>query len=236
MDISFKKRGSASDSGRTIVCYILDESSSMTMNVDSVISGFNEYVSTLQAEEEGEILFCFTKFNTQAEVVYACDPIGDVQELSKRGYTPNGMTALLDAVGMSINAIDKIVNEGDNVLVAIMTDGEENSSREFNNQAIRSLISKRKKDNWEFAFMGAGESTWNTAQSFGISKGNTIIFANNPAAHSHTINTFARATSHYHTANLAGSYTNDAFFASADDSKIKADATLTTSKKTKSKS
>jgi hypothetical protein len=169
----------------------------MMSKVDAVISGLNEYVNTLKNESKDEVLFCLTKFNTQAEVVYAVEPLEKVAEFNSSHYTPNGMTALLDAVGFTIKAVDDVAEDGDDVLFAIMTDGEENSSREFNTNSVGDLIKSRTKDGWEFVFMGADQNAWTTAANWGISRGNTIQFTNDSVGVTNVMHNHAVSTANY---------------------------------------
>jgi len=88
-------------------------------------------------------------------------------------YRPRGLTALFDAIGVGINEVNQ---DQDGVFVNILTDGQENSSREFKELDIKKLIREKKDKGWGITFMGTSESTLREAESWGISKGNTSSF------------------------------------------------------------
>ena len=162
----------------TKVNFILDESGSMEMVRDATISGFNEYINSLKKKTKGEILFNLVTFNTESTQVYENEPLKKVK-LTKENYQPDGMTALYDAV---VNTIEKVAKHDDEKtanLVVIMTDGEENSSREHNQACVRDLVSKlEKRGNWTFVFLGANQDSWATTASLGLAAGNTINWDN----------------------------------------------------------
>ena len=78
----------------------------------------------------------------------------NVNTLSARDYNPRGGTPLYDAIGISIAKLNAQTSEKDNVLVTIITDGEENSSEEYNLHMVKTLISKMKKQGWTFTLIG----------------------------------------------------------------------------------
>ena len=174
----------------TLVNYILDQSGSMQVQLDSVINGFNEYVKTLDknAKSNEVILFYLTLFNANfmggikivRPYTYPVN-IGRVNNLDKFVYSPSGMTPLYDAVGKTIEELDEIITEKrlkiSRVLTVIHTDGEENSSSEFNVHGIKSVI--RQKENtgfWTFVYIGAAASTWQDSNKIGLSHNNTIAY------------------------------------------------------------
>lgn len=159
----------------TIISFILDESGSMDSIKDSVISGFNEYVSTLK-KQKGDFLFTLTKFDSVGvRVPYKLKAIKDVAKLSDETYRPGQMTPLYDAVCKTIKDLQKEVKTKQPVLVAIMTDGEENSSMEYTQKELEAMIKELQADgNWTFVFMGANQDSWAVAQKIGITRGNTM--------------------------------------------------------------
>ena len=78
----------------------------------------------------------------------------NVNTLSARDYNPRGGTPLYDAIGISIAKLNAQTSEKDNVLVTIITDGEENCSEEYNLHMVKTLISKMKKQGWTFTLIG----------------------------------------------------------------------------------
>jgi uncharacterized protein YegL len=161
---------------RTIISVIQDKSGSMSSRVDATISGYNEYIQTLKKEAEGEVLLTLTQFDTRFDIVYNAKPLKEVSNLHRGTYIIGGMTALYDAVGKTVKDIEKAKRKDDKVLVVIMTDGGENSSREWNHQKILDLLKDKRKDGWEFIFLGAGEEAWNTGQSLGFDSTTSINY------------------------------------------------------------
>ena len=156
-----------------LVC-ILDKSGSMASLKDDTIGGFNSLIKK-QKDEEGECLVTTVLFNSNIEILHNRVPLKDVKDITTKDYQAMGCTALLDAIGVSI---DKIKNEHantpkekrpDKVLFAIITDGAENSSREYNIKQVKSLVNTcQELLGWEFIFLGANIDAIETASQFGI--------------------------------------------------------------------
>lgn len=156
-----------------LVC-ILDKSGSMMPLTDDTIGGFNSLIKK-QKNEEGECIVTTVLFNQNVEILHNRVPLEDVKDITTKDYQPMGCTSLLDAMGSSI---DKIKNEHantpkekrpDKVLFAIITDGAENSSREYNIKQVKSLVNTcQELLGWEFIFLGANIDAIETASQFGI--------------------------------------------------------------------
>jgi uncharacterized protein YegL len=131
----------ASGKQRVLVNVILDKSGSMSTKVQDVIGGFNHYLDELAKEPAVDYGISLTLFDTLVEMRYKAVPLAKVAKLNDTTYCPFGNTALLDAIGNTVQTVD---TEGfDKTVTVIMTDGEENSSREWTMQAIRELIGKK---------------------------------------------------------------------------------------------
>lgn len=158
-----------------LVNFILDESGSMDDIKSSVISGFNEYIQTLTADKKSDYLFTLTTFNSGGiKTPYDAVSLIDVSKMEDKDYQPDQGTPLFDAIGKTILNIQEKVQEGQKVLVAIMTDGMENDSKTYNQSSIKALIDAHSKEGWTFAFMGANQDSYLTASKMGISRGNTM--------------------------------------------------------------
>lgn len=152
------------NSNRTDVLYILDQSSSMHSQRDEVVDAFTKQLADNQ-KLEGDIRVSLTLFATGVNHVYTDVPAAEVEPLD---YAPRGSTSLLDAVAETILAAGeryKQLSEDERpskVLVFIMTDGQENSSSEFSlrtgGQArVKDMVEhQREKYGWEFVFLGQG--------------------------------------------------------------------------------
>lgn len=167
----------------TSINIILDESGSMEPLTDDTIGGFNGFLRK-QRELPGRATVSLTKFNSGAKVIYTNVPLEQAGDLSRETYEPGAGTALLDAIGQAVNALKSALRETPEeerpakVIFLIMTDGQENSSREFGKRTIAEMIRRRReKDGWEFVFMGANVDAFAEAQALGIHRGNTIHYA-----------------------------------------------------------
>ena len=156
------------------ILVITDESGSMSKMKNDVIGGYNEFLETHQ-KMAGEAKITFVKFNSGYEIVHNGVNVNDVPKLNHTSYMPGGSTALLDAVGRTIDEVGKRLantpeeEKPEKVIVVIMTDGEENASREYSSKQIADKI-KEHTDvwKWEFTFIGADQNAWDTAHSLGI--------------------------------------------------------------------
>ncbi|MFY9673500.1 MAG: hypothetical protein WCB53_01220 [Terriglobales bacterium] len=152
---------------RVLVNVILDKSGSMATKVQDVIGGFNLYIDELAKERAVEYGLTLTLFDTAVAMKYRCAPLTDVAKLDQSSYKPNGNTALFDAIG---NTVQTVNTDGfDKVITVIMTDGEENSSREWTLPGIRDVIrAKEKEGNWTFVFLGANLDAFAQGKSLGV--------------------------------------------------------------------
>lgn len=179
------KNQNVAGNGTTRVNFILDETGSMRVVKNPTISGFNEYVQTLQKQTEN-VVMTLAKFNSGkgVQIEYINKPIGDVPELTDESYIPDCTTPLYDAIGDTIRRAEEEASEGDNVLVIIQTDGEENASKEYSLNAVKSLIKEKEGKGWTFAYLGADQNAWLTGgKVLGLSRGNTMSYRSGDTRH-----------------------------------------------------
>jgi len=163
-----------------IVC-ILDRSGSMGSICNDAIGGFNSFLKE-QKELPGKATFTLILFDHEYEVKCNGIDIKEVTPLNNRTYVPRGSTALYDAIGRAIcnaeSRIDKCNPKKSRVLVSILTDGEENSSKEYDKCKILSMIQKcRDKYGWEFIYLSASPSAFSDAEKIGIRVGRVMQFS-----------------------------------------------------------
>jgi uncharacterized protein YegL len=144
--------------------FLIDRSGSMAGSEKDTIGGFNSFI---QREKDKCLNTRVTTilFDHSYEVLYTRKSINDVCDLTDREYWVRGSTALLDAIGRTINTLDKEIDN--KVLFVIMTDGMENSSREYSKDQISNLI---KNHSWEFIYIGADIDSYTEAGNIGIKK------------------------------------------------------------------
>lgn len=186
-------RRPASTSPRTLVVFVQDKSGSMSNRRDATVSGYNEYLDTLRDEAEGEVLITLTQFNHGVHPVFASKPLSAIQAMGNKDYVPSGMTALYDAVGVAVRNTELQARKNDKVVVVIMTDGEENHSREYNHATVLELLGQKRTDGWEFIFLGAGEEAWATGQSLGFTWQNSVNYGTDDHSHKAAFNEVALA-------------------------------------------
>ena len=180
---------------RLLVSLILDESGSMEGCKTATISGFNEYISELK-RRRGTIRMTLTKFDSsRIETVYADTAITDVVPLNTDTYTPGAATPLYDAIAQTIRDIPE---DRENVLCIIMTDGNENASREHTKETVQKMIQEKEDKGWTFVYLGANQDSWSNAQSIGMSSmGSTSNYSANDAGIMNTFSALTRNTMCY---------------------------------------
>ena len=163
-----------------LVNVILDKSGSMASKTNDVIEGFNAYIAGLGKEDQVNYLFSLTLFDTQVAYRYVAIPLPEVKKLDSRSYQPGGNTALNDAIGITVRKVEADQPKVDKVVTVIMTDGEENSSREWTHDAVRGLIEQKEKEgSWTFVFLGAGLDAWHQGRSYGVPAANVTQYSSN---------------------------------------------------------
>jgi len=171
---------------KTIYHLIVDKSGSMSDCIDNTINGFNEQVNRITQLEkefpEQEITIGLTTFNNQVNHhLFQGNPTG-VKKLSRETYQPNGGTALLDAIGITVGRIENDTDignreNGTTAVIVILTDGDENSSKSFKLEDIRNLIERLEKTgNWTFSFIGATLDAVDVAEQMSIKRQNSYSF------------------------------------------------------------
>jgi hypothetical protein len=152
----------------------MDKSGSMESIRDATIDGFNEYITTLKTKG-GDYEVTLTYFDTEITSLFTRVPITEVKKLTREDYGPTGMTALYDGVGQTVDTLKKKVKVNTPVLVVIITDGGENSSKEYSQNNIAKLIKEQEKAGWTFVFIGANQDSWATAQTFGLTSNANVV-------------------------------------------------------------
>ena len=152
---------------------ILDESGSMESIKRAAINGMNETVQSIRdaqkKHDDQEHIVSLVSFNSsEIKGIYDCVPVAEVKELTDKEYVPDCCTPLYDAMGLSLNHLRAKVNDEDKVLVTIITDGEENSSTEYNSAAIKALVDSLKEKGWVFAYIGANQDVLKVAQTISV--------------------------------------------------------------------
>ncbi|HBN96952.1 MAG TPA: hypothetical protein DDZ66_11685 [Firmicutes bacterium] len=160
--------------GLTEFVAILDKSGSMSGLESDTIGGYNSLLEK-QKQVEGECVVTTVLFDHGYELLHDRINIKAIKAITEKEYQVGGSTALLDAIGITITKIAKAQRHtaqeyrAEKVMFVIITDGEENSSREYSLDTIKTLVEHhQKQDSWEFVFLGANIDAIETARHFGI--------------------------------------------------------------------
>ncbi|MDP5026955.1 MAG: hypothetical protein NWQ14_01930 [Flavobacterium sp.] len=165
---------------------ILDESGSMNSIKKTIINGFNELINSVKNIEEEfldqEHFISLISFNsTKNNVIHFTEPVSKIITINDNNYNPESFTPLFDAMGLSILKLKHYLKDKVNysVLVTILTDGEENASKEFSLIEIKRIIEELKTENWTFTYIGTDHDIDKTAKDLSIT--NSMFFENNDA-------------------------------------------------------
>ena len=156
----------------TELVIIIDKSGSMHGLEKDVIGGFNSLIE--EQKKEGETIVTTIFFNGKKKLIHEGVDIKEVKPLDGRSYQPSGCTALLDAVGDAISLIkakhSRLKEEDlpEHTIFSIMTDGLENSSREYSYPRVKEMIKFQEKCGWEFIFQAANIDVEREADRLGI--------------------------------------------------------------------
>jgi uncharacterized protein YegL len=165
---------------------ILDESGSMISIKKTIINGFNELINSVKNIEEEfqeqEHFISLISFNSKKNnVIHFTEPVSKIITINDNNYNPESSTPLFDAMGLSILKLKHYLNDKNNysVLVTILTDGEENASKEFSLIEIKRIIEELKTENWTFTYIGTDHDIDKIAKDLCIN--NSMFFENNDA-------------------------------------------------------
>ena len=178
------------------ICFVLDESGSMYNSVDDVIGGFQKLIDEQKGEKNGECIISLYRFSGTVKKDYIGKPVNEVPKLY---YSPGGCTAMNDGVGTAIDEIGKWLsdmNESERPsknIIVIMTDGQENASKEYNFDTVKAKIKhQEEKYSWTFVYMGTNLQDLKDANRLGI-KMRSVSGSRNIAANYSHIDTYAKA-------------------------------------------
>lgn len=164
---------------KTDVVFCVDRSGSMGSIKDATQKGFADFIAK-QKNEPGECYVSLYQFDDRYDTVFECKNVNDVGEYD---LVPRGWTALLDAIGFTINKVGERLNNTPEserpelVIFTVLTDGFENRSKEFTKSKIKEMVEHQtNKYNWKFIFLGCNQDAVLTGESYGFSKGLSMTY------------------------------------------------------------
>lgn len=167
----------------THIALVIDRSGSMSAGWQDVVGGYKQLVADNKAQSD-KCTFTVVAFDDAFEVLEDFTDVKDVKD--ELTIKPRGWTALLDAVGKTINMVGESLSKleekerpGKTILM-VQTDGEENSSKEFTKEQIKKMIAEQtEKYSWVFMFLGASLDSVQEAKSWGIDSSRTMVYDSN---------------------------------------------------------
>ena len=168
--------------GLTEIISIVDRSGSMQSILDDAIGGFNTFLAA-QQRQPGEAKLSLILFDHEYQVVHQAVDIQQVEPLNQDTYVPRGSTALLDAVGKTIDAVGERLaataesEKPSQVIVSILTDGYENASQTYSKPKVAEMIKHQtEKYNWAFEFQAANMDAFAAAKELSIAPDRVVQF------------------------------------------------------------
>jgi hypothetical protein len=147
------------------IVMILDESGSMEPIRNQMITSINDLIMEQKQIKERPTTFTLVKFSDNVREVIVNKSLNNVNSLTSNDYTPSGSTALYDAIG---NTISRFRNEN-NVLMIIVTDGQENASKNYTRNQINKMISDKKtNNNWTYVYLSSDLGTEIQGNNIGL--------------------------------------------------------------------
>lgn len=194
---------------KTHVAMILDSSGSMEPTKQETIGGFNEQLATLRSlqTESHQINVTFTIFGTKSDTVYVDRPISEVADLTEETYKPSGWTSLYDAVGTTIVRLeDEVISAKDDAfLIMIVSDGQENMSKEYTSKSLSAVINRLKAtDHWTFTYLGSNQDLAQVQETLGVDAGNLCSYSSDAGGTTKGFAAQNSGTSSYFSARSAG--------------------------------
>ena len=160
-----EKTKSSNDLFKIVI--VLDESGSMDNIRKQIIKSINDLITEQKQVKERPATLTLVKFNDSVNKIVNDKPLTKVHLLDYEDYTPSGTTALYDAIGQTI----KRFNNDDDVLMVIVTDGQENSSREYSRSRINEMIdAKKRNNNWSYVYLSSDLNTELQGNSIGLQR------------------------------------------------------------------
>lgn len=197
---------SSRDGGSILISFVLDKSGSMDVVRQATIEGFNEFLSAQRAQP-GEAMMSLTLFDDRLHPVCGAVPLREIPSMEPANYRPGGCTALYDAMGHAIHAVDEYLacaeERPDQILFVIMTDGLENASHTYTRKHVFDLIEDRQARGYEFVYLGANQDAYAESAAMGVDKGRSHTWEHSEAGQRKNMALLSQRVSDYRRAKEA---------------------------------
>lgn len=177
--IKAKTKATKKATGPVEIVVITDRSGSTRSIQNDIIGGFNSFIAE-QQKVPGEANVTVVLFDDRYELLQDRVKLSEAILMDDTNFVPRGMTSLHDAIGITINRFKALHEKGEaqKTILAIMTDGEENSSREFSSTQVKELVTEvQDKFGWEVLFLAANQDASLSGGNLGVKMGSTMSFA-----------------------------------------------------------
>lgn len=186
---------------------IVDKSSSMQSIAEVTLRGINEQIDAIKMGDKKQKQFVtFATFNQEYQQVLFKQPCESLNKLTSNDYRPMGSTALNDAIGKTVSALQAELNGNDNasVLVTIFTDGQENSSKEYTQPAVKKLLEEVQGKGWAVTYVGANHDVTHICDNYSIPYSNAMAYTSDHVGTSIAFAGITRARTGYMNRAMSG--------------------------------
>jgi len=203
-------------SNYTHIVVVLDKSGSMAGLTQSTISGFNGFMKE-QKNVVGKATASLMQFAGNQKWNYEMMPIKEIIDIDTKSYQANGgSTALCDSIARAVhhteNKIKDMDEKPDNVVVVVITDGQENDSREFNKEHVTKIIESHEEEGWDFVFLGANQDAISEGGSMGVRSTNAFTYGATSEGVQAMYSTVSKSLNTYRTRRSKGDVGQIGFF------------------------
>ena len=213
----------------THIVVVLDKSCSMAMAglTQSTIAGFNGFMKE-QKNGTGKATVSLMQFAGDQNWSYEMMPVKEVVEVNAESYVANGRsTALCDSIAKAVHRTEDKIEEielaPDNVVVVIITDGEENSSQEFNKGHISKIIEAHEEEGWDFVFLGANQDAISEGGSMGVRASNSMTYGASDDGVESMYTNVSKGLTTYRSARSTGHTDQIGFFTDENEAAVEVD-------------
>lgn len=163
------------------IAIVLDRSGSMEEARGDAVRAINVYLRSVRDDQSMDARLSLVLFDSHGiDTIRDRVPVRTCPDIALHEYVPRGSTPLLDAVGYSVGIVDCLTDKDERRIMAIVTDGLENASREYTRDRLRELLERKQvQDGWLVMYLGAGHDSWSQASQIGIAARHTADFSLN---------------------------------------------------------